>query len=307
MFLMRALLLLLCAIAAAQQPDFRAGVAEVRVDVQVLVSGKPVSGLTQEDFTVSDEGLPQQVSFFGRESEPLQIVLALDVSGSMRRVLAEMSATARQALALLAPQDQVALLIFARRSEVTLEFSTDRRAIEQLLRTAPEDRQRLGAGTSVYDALLAAARQFEAAGPFAGRRAIVVLTDNGGLNEQVTDAQVLHAAAQVNAVINAIVPPGAQPPSAPAPGVYHNPDLTPTDVIRLARESGGSLLHAGKPRESLAEMFASLRLRYTLAYPLPKAEPGSYRRIRVDLAPATRRRYSKAEVRARAGYVVPGQ
>src|SRR5262245_4559330 len=93
------LMLLLAGILPAQQlaaqkedeiPVFRAGVTLVKVDLQVVgPDGRDISDFTQQDFTIFDENQPQQIAYFGRESEPLDLLLLLDISGSMRRSLEE--------------------------------------------------------------------------------------------------------------------------------------------------------------------------------------------------------------------------
>ena len=53
-------------------------------------------------------------------------------------------------------------------------------------------------------------------------------------------------------------------------------------------------------------MMRAIRERYALSYRLPEAaQPGTFRRLRVELSASARRRYPKAQLRARAGYYVP--
>jgi hypothetical protein len=62
-----------------------------------------------------------------------------------------------------------------------------------------------------------------------------------------------------------------------------------------------------KPKESLGSMLARLRERYLLMYPVPMdAVPGSFRHIRVELAPSARNAHPRAIIRARGGYYVNG-
>jgi len=61
-------------------------------------SGRIVAGLKASDFQVLDEGQPQKIAYFGRESEPLDLVLLLDVSGSMYRHLEQLADAARASL-----------------------------------------------------------------------------------------------------------------------------------------------------------------------------------------------------------------
>ena len=77
-----------CACAAflllGAQQTFRSGADGVRVDVHVQVGKKPVAGLTAADFDVRDSGVRQDVQALAIEDVPLSLVLALDVSGSVR-------------------------------------------------------------------------------------------------------------------------------------------------------------------------------------------------------------------------------
>src|SRR5205823_2615561 len=94
------LMLLLGGGLLAQQkeeiPIFRAGVTLVKVDIEVTGRGNAdLSDFIQQDFRIFDENQPQEIAHFGRESEPLDLLLLLDVSGSMRRSLEEVAAGAR--------------------------------------------------------------------------------------------------------------------------------------------------------------------------------------------------------------------
>jgi VWFA-related protein len=289
----------------AEQPVFRAGVAMVRVDAQVIDGRKVVSGMTREDFVVYDEGVPQPIQYFARDSEPLWLVLLLDVSGSMKRRLQEMAAVSRNALAALGQEDRVAVMFFGRDTRLAQEFTENREPAADAIGQA-HDEKSVGSGTAINAAVLSAAQHIrEHAGAGRGRRAIVILTDNVGLNYQTPDEMVLEALYTSDSVLNAIVTPDAKPPDPPRPGVELNPDFTPSDVFRLARETGGETLRAQSAGETFREMLERIRLRYSLHYRAPESAPGSVRRIRVDLSPEARRRYRRAEVRARSGYVVP--
>ena len=63
---------------------FRAGVDAVAVDVLVTRNGRPVVGLTADDFTVLDNDVPQQIELVLLEDVPITLLLVLDTSGSVR-------------------------------------------------------------------------------------------------------------------------------------------------------------------------------------------------------------------------------
>ena len=279
---------------------FRTGAAFVRVDVQVLDKGRPVPGLTADDFVVFDNGKRQPVETFARESEVLQVLFVLDVSGSMGRILAAMASVAERALDALNPGDEVGVMLYSRNALLSQELTTERRPAVLALRDAPLERD-LGAGTSLNEALLEAAAYFRTLPPARGRRALVVLSDNGGINEKTPDDTVLRALAEVNVVLNAIVSKDARPPEPPPPGVTLNPDFTPSDIFRLAVESGGEVLRADKP-ERLREMLDHIRLRYSLGYRAPASEPGAWRSLRVAFSPGAENRLRRAAILARPGY-----
>lgn len=286
--------------AALQEPVFRAEVAVVRLDVQVTEGGRTVRGLTERDFVVRDEGVPQRILHFAHEEEPLDVLLLLDVSGSMRRHVEQVAAAARRAVRPLRPADRVGVMFFSRLAAIALELTEDRGAFERALQQAlrPPD---LGSGTAINASILAAAAYIGEEGR-RGRRAILIVTDNEGLNYQMPDEEVVRALWGADCVLNAAVTGNAARPQPPPAGVPLNPDFTPSDVFRLAAETGGEALRAGAAGEAFARLLERLRTRYSLHYRAPEAARGSFRRIEVDLTAEARRRHPGAVVLVRRGY-----
>src|SRR5262245_38242758 len=72
------------AVVAAQQPLFKSRVDLVRLDVSVERDGRPVRGLTARDFSIVDNGVRQRINSVALVEEmPLNVVMALDTSGSL--------------------------------------------------------------------------------------------------------------------------------------------------------------------------------------------------------------------------------
>lgn len=282
---------------------FRGGVSVVRVDAQVVGGKRLVSDLGKDDFVVVDDGAPVAIEYFGREAEPLWLMLLLDVSGSMHRHLQDMSRVARSALGRLGPDDRVAVMYFAGKPRLALAFTGDRAAVSGAIADSLREKS-LHAGTSINASLIEASAEVRrGAEGKPGRRAIVILTDNGGLNFQASDDTALTALFGADTVVNAIVTTNAKPPQR---RVGNNPDFTSPDVFFIASQTGGEVLRTEKGGEAFPEMLDRIRTRYSLHYrPPTDAKPGTLRRIKVDLAPNARKRYPKAEVRARSGYAVP--
>lgn len=281
--------------------------ALVRVDAQVVDGRRVVADLVKEDFRILDEGEPRPVEYFGRDAEPVWIILLLDVSGSMHKRLDEMAAVARKALRTLGPEDRVSVMFFGRLTHLAQGFTSNPDEAAAVIGEGRRNKQ-VGAGTNINPSVIEAAHYLKAQSGSQGRRraAIVILTDNEGLNYQATDEQTLTALYESDAVLNAIVTPNAKPPAQMKAGLYTNPDFTPSDVFKLARETGGEVLKAERAGDTFQEMMQRIRLRYSLHYRPPEgSKPGSSRRISVELTPEARKRLAKAEVRARAGYRLP--
>lgn len=290
--------------AAAQEPGtpvFRAGVSLVKVDVQVTDGrGRTIPDLTVADFEVFDEGEPRKISYFGREAEPLDVVLLLDVSGSMHRSLRELGDAAQAALGALHEGDRVAVMLFAREAAVQERFTPDFQAVQSGIRQAVGSRG-LGSGTAINAAIIEAAK-YMGTEARQSRRAVLIVTDNVSLNYKVPDEDVLRALYGADAVLNAILIGKQKRPDPPPAGRDLNPDFTPSDVFKLAEETGGEAVEVRRVGESFQQIMERIRARYGLQYDAPQAAPGAFRRIKVSLTPAALRRYPRARVHARAGY-----
>ncbi len=287
--------------AAEGEPTFRAGVALVKVDAQVADErGREIGGLTQTDFAVFDEARQQRITRFAHESEPTDLLLLLDVSGSMRRSLAQLAATAERALAQLHPGDRVAVMLFARDAKVRTGFTADISRVASGIRGGLSD-DSLGGGTAINSAIISAALEFQKTEQ-RGRRAMLIVTDNMSLNYRVSDDEVLHQLSDANAVLYGMLIGKGRRLSAPKPGTYVNPDFTPSDIAKLAELSGGEFAEASQPGEMLAQLAERIRGRYSLEYEAPPSAPNAYHGIRVELSGDARERYRNAKIRARDGY-----
>jgi VWFA-related protein len=289
--------------AQSEIPTFSSGVSNVRVDVQVTQDGELVTDLTKADFLVFDEGQQRQLAYFGRESEPLSLVLLLDISGSTRDYLEQIASTARQSLRFLRVRDRVAVMLFARESRVELEWTDDMNKVADVLKRSTYD-ESLGAGTNINDALLSAAKYVDETAGETGRRAVLILTDNLGLNYQSPDQPVIDALNEAETVLNGIVVGKGKRPEAVSGGTYRNPDFTSPDVFKISEQTGGEAIHADKAGKSFSTMIERIRTRYALHYNMPENAPKGFRRVEVKLTPEARVRYPHAQLRHRPGYRV---
>src|SRR5215471_9988846 len=70
-------------VAEQQAPVFRSGAEGVTVQVSVLRSNRPVGGLTDQDFALLDNGVPQTLTTFAQQQFPIDLTLLLDLSSSV--------------------------------------------------------------------------------------------------------------------------------------------------------------------------------------------------------------------------------
>lgn len=292
-------------IANGQEPEepvtFRAGVANVKVDAQVYEGTRAVAGLAKADFLLYDNNAPQTITFFDQEREPVTLLLLLDVSGSMKHYLEQVAAASRTALESLRPGDKVGVMVFSRESTVTTPFTGDFHLIAEALQNAIRERE-LGNGTQINAALRDAAKLFAEQAPATGRRAVLILTDNLGVNYQLSDETVIRALQDANTVCNSIIVGKSR--KSDRESRFRNPDFSYANVFHIVEETGGDSIKSEKAGEAFAEIMERIRSRYSLHYGSPGGDPGVFHAIRVELTPSAQARYPKAALRYRKGYYV---
>src|SRR5258708_16347750 len=157
---------------------FKSDVALVRVDAQVLDrSNRAITGLRLEDFVLTEQGQAGQMRSVASEDMPLDVLLLLDVSGSMRPHVERIADAAHQALRVLAKDDRVAIMDFDTSARLRMPFRNSRdevnREFERLLR-----QETFNGGTDITGALLRAADYVRREARRDARRAIVIVTDD---------------------------------------------------------------------------------------------------------------------------------
>ena len=282
-------------------PLFKTGVADVRVDVQVTQGKALIEDLTKDHFVVTDEGKRQELISFAHGDERLNLILLLDISGSMQPLVEEIARTARESLNHLRPGDRVAIMVFAKKTAVHQGFSDNLAETARQIGSAVKDWD-VGNTTMINSAIVDAARYMQKhAGPD-GRRAILILTDNLSTSYRLTDGQVIRELDQADTVFNAIVTGRAIRPNLKERAAGEDPDYTPANVYHLAEETGGEWVKMGDAGQTFSEMIQRIRTRYMLAYHEPPTQPGAFRHITVMLSDDAQRRYPGAELHARSGY-----
>lgn len=290
------LLSLIAGIASPQEPPkFSSGVSLVRVDVEVLHRGTPVPNLEAGHFQVKDNGETQKVLYTTRENEPLDLVLLFDVSGSMKRAVEAVAASARRALTVLRPGDRVAVASFSTDARVLLPFTEDREAVLRTIQIEVLGRAFDG-WTHIVDGVNESAMLHFKENRKGCRRAVLVVTDNLGQSGKIEPKQALINLWEADAVLCGLI--------------VSNPEEArkakrPKKIDSLIEETGGDALPAENPGEAFQDMIERLRGRYSVYYAMPKGKAGEERAVRVSLQGVARELYPEARVLARKGYYLP--
>jgi len=253
---------------AAQQPTFRVGVDLVRVDVSVTRNLEPVSGLTVDNFTVTDNGVKQKLERVIHEQVPLEAFLVLDVSGSVAGVqLERLKAGARGFVAGLTPQDKVALVTFAAKPTVLQPLTGDFDAFVRSLDEVKAEGQ-----TALYDATAMALTLRK---PADNRAVIVVFTDGGDNASDASPKAVVQAVERSDAIVYGVSV--SDRGRGPVFGADALRSQFQVGFLRsLADTTGGRVLNAesGRLEEAFGLILNDVRARYLITYYPDKVAAG---------------------------------
>jgi VWFA-related protein len=286
----------------ATQGVFRTGTTLVHVDVQVTKDGEAVTGLTAADFVIKENRKAREIVHFAREEQPLDLVLLLDLSGSMRKSIGQLAAGARGTAAQLKSGDRVAVVPFNQFANLAQTFTDDRVKVEAAL-TRLVAEESVGGPTDLYGATQDVAELIQRSARQDSRRAIVMVTDGIG-KKTAPEKEVISALWRADAVLGVVA---VETPFDPTllPPEWRLPENERAALRPLVEATGGELvIDVEAADRALGRMLDRLRRRYGLYYKPDPGQPGEIRRIQVELTKETRRRVGQVQVRARSGYVL---
>jgi Ca-activated chloride channel homolog len=290
--------LLLCLVAgpvgaqdsAPPTPTIRVNVHLVNIFVNVTdANGAVVGALSREDFSLSEDHIPQKIAVFERQSEmPLSILLAIDTSGSVHKDLPiEQRAAHRFAHALIRPVDQIGLFEFSSDVREVVPFTNQVNRIDRGLESL-----HLGAATALYDAIFLASQSLSGK---RGRKVLILISDGGNTVNGIDYAKALEQALQSEVMVYSIIDVPIAASAGRDLGGEHA-------MITLSEETGGKYYYADGPdvEKAFDQISADLRTQYLLGYyPSNRAADPGFRRIEVTVKQSDGPTYN---VRHRAGY-----
>jgi VWFA-related protein len=262
---------------AGQDVTFSTEVKVVNVLANVYgKNGEIVRSLTKEDFLLAEDGRPQTIRYFSRETDlPLTLGLMVDTSMSQRRVLdAERVASFDFVDQVLREAtDHVFIVQFDLGVEIRQPLTSSRRVLESALGqvAAPSMRQlelQRGGGTLLYEAIAVAARDVMRAQT--GRKALIVISDGVDTGSEIPLVTAVEEAQRAGTLVYAIVfsDANAYGTLLGPLGGGGGPDGRGV-LMRIARETGGRCFEVSKTL-NIQQIFQAiqeeLRSQYNLGF-----------------------------------------
>lgn len=275
------LLLLVATLAVAgleaQVPVFQSRREIVRLDVLVSDGRRPVTGLAAADFSVRDNGVPQNVEYVGFDEVPINLVLTFDVSGSVTAErLADLRAAGHAAIDQLRGEDRGAIVAFTHGvvigSSLTRDMPTLRRVLD-----GPGQRGQTSLVDASFAGLLSGVSD-------SGRSLMIVFSDGVDTSSWLEPDAVLDAARRSDVVVF-----GASAGRLRSPFVRHLSEATGGEVFTVRSTS--------ELRTTFVQLLTEYRQRYLVAYSPTGVASGGFHKVEVSVSKRG------ATVKARPGYL----
>jgi Ca-activated chloride channel family protein len=274
----------------AQDVTFHMDVKLVNLFVNVTdKTGAIVGGLTRDDFKIAEDGRPQEIAIFERQSElPLNLTLAIDTSGSTFKDRAlEQDASKRFAHALLRQQDQMSLIEFATYVTLLVPFTNKVGLIDHGLSSL-----RGGDATALYESIYLGSQSLAKK---EGRKVLVLVSDGGDTAKTTSYSEALEQALRSEVMIYSIIDVPIEASAGRDLGGEHA-------LITLAEQTGGKSFYAsdGGLVKAFEKVSEDLRTQYLLGYYPRNQEPGrAFHRLQVTVPRAAADNFN---IRYRSGY-----
>jgi Ca-activated chloride channel homolog len=271
--------------------SFASDVSVVNIHATVTRDGEALAdGLKAGEFRVSEDGQPQEVTFFAHQDVPVTYTLLVDVSGSMSKRARLVFEALETFVRTMRPGDRASLVQFGTAAKVIQEETGDR---ETLLAATDRMPERFEDGTALYEVLFGHFRRVAEsqgcrASSEARRCALVVFSDGKDeVSRRSFEGEVLDAARRTELAVY------------PVAMTWHSSFLE-----KLARETGGRVSyvsHGGELADAYRAIAAEVASQYTVGYvPRTPPVPGAWRLVKVTVA------RKGVTVRHRTGYFTPG-
>lgn len=277
------------------RPTFRATTDSVSLGVSVRRQNRPVTGLRVTDFEVSDNGVPQQVVDLSYEKLPIDLTVALDISGSVSgALLDELRRAVQQLRRSLRREDGLRVIAFNMRVHQIADLGDTASAVDAAFRSVR------AFGSSALNDSLAVALTLPA--PADRRQLIVLFSDGLDTSSVLSPAALMDVASRTSPTVSVVLPPVNVSFGLGGSGgsVVGATVITRQTYQRLAAATGGVLVTAQRGADLSARFQGVLddfRSSYVLHFRPTGVKPGGVHTLDVRV------KQSGVDVRARREYV----
>lgn len=254
---------------------------------------RPVSGLEKENFRLFDDKLPQTISTFAMDDEPIAAGLVFDTSGSMGDKLQRSRMAAAVFFKIADPDDEFFLVEFDTQPRLVVPLTKDTGRIEEQLTFS-----RSHGSTALLDAIYMALQEMRKSKK--NKKALLIISDGGDNNSRYTVSEVKKLIQETDALIYAIGVFG----NGSTPEEAGGPEL----LSHIAEQTGGRMFFANPAElpDVAKKIGIELRNRYVLGYsPANQVRDGKYHHVTVQVVPP--RGLPKLQAHWRTGYNAPEQ
>jgi VWFA-related protein len=265
-------------------PTFRSSAALVALNVTVQDhTARFILGLQPADFVVYEDGVKQDVQFFESTRVPVDLIVLLDTSASMRDKMEGVREAASGFLKTLRAEDRGAVVTFATTVTVLQPLTSDQGLLQTAVRAADAK-----GSTCLNNAVYIALKQFGHTARQDGdprRQAIVVLSDGADTTSLVSFDDVIGLARRMGVSIYTV---SLQPPAAPQPAVTVRREFEDADYTMkvLAKETGAQAFFPvpSALKHVYASIASELASQYSIGYvPANGQADGTFRRVNVQV------------------------
>jgi VWFA-related protein len=279
-----------------QRQIFRAAVDIVSLNVTVMDGANHyITDLSQPDFSVFEDGVKQDLTFFTRRQQPVALSLLLDSSASMEDKLQTLQVAATNFVRKLKSNDLAQVIDFDSSVQIRQPFTSNQAELEQAIYQTSA-----GGSTSLHNAIyisLKELRKIKAQNDEDVRRqALIVFSDGEDTSSLVSFDEVLDLAKRSETAIYTIALRGADTQTRG----FREAEFV---MRQLAQETGGRSFFPAKIDDLngvYAQIGDELASQYTLGYTSRNSRrDGAWRRIVVQIARAN------TTPRTKKGYYAP--
>ena len=266
--------------------------------------------LQPKDFTVLDDGAPQDISFFAAGESPFDLVLLLDLSGSTAKKMGLIRKSAKRFVEAARPEDRIAILTFTADIQMISKLTSDHAALSKSI----DDIEKPIGGTNFWDALAFVLDHVAVQSRIEKRRsAVVVMTDGVdnalpgvyGDGSKIPFHRLLDEVRHLETIILPVyldTEKESNQNSTPASAYT----MAREQLAMLAAESGNTVYRAAKLKdlnEVYAQVIRDLSTVYSIGYrPANRGHEGAWHTVTLQLVD-----HPGFEVHAKRGYYEPKQ